>query len=54
MKTKLEREWQALKPNYDARKKNEEAKENEEIKENKDLNKYYDELLKEVQSERII
>jgi hypothetical protein len=48
VKTKLEREWQALKPNYDARKKS------EKIKENKDLDKYYDELLKEVQSERII
>ena len=48
MKTKLEREWQALKPNYDARKKV------EEIKENKDLDKYYDELLKEVQDENNI
>jgi hypothetical protein len=45
MKTKLEREWQALKPNADARKKV------EKIKENKDLDKYYDELLKEVKSE---
>jgi hypothetical protein len=45
VKTKLEREWQALKPNYDARKKV------EEIKENKDLDKYYDELLKEVERE---
>jgi hypothetical protein len=45
MKTKLEREWQALKPNYDARKKV------EEIKENKDLDKYYDELLKEAEKE---
>ncbi|MFT6208030.1 MAG: hypothetical protein ACJA0T_001948 [Colwellia sp.] len=45
MKTKLEREWQALKPNYDARKKV------EEIKENKDLDKYYDELLKEAERE---
>jgi hypothetical protein len=48
MKTKLEREWQALKPSANARKKS------EKIKENKDLDKYYDELLKEVQSERII
>jgi hypothetical protein len=48
VKTKLEREWQALKPNYDARKKV------EEIKENKDLDKYYDELLKEVQDENKI
>jgi hypothetical protein len=45
MKTKLEREWQALKPNYDARKKS------EKIKENKDLDKYYDELLKEAERE---
>jgi hypothetical protein len=45
VKTKLEREWQALKPNYDARKKV------EEIKENKDLDKYYDELLKEAERE---
>jgi hypothetical protein len=37
VKTKLEREWQALKPNYDARKKNEEAKENEKIKKIKTL-----------------
>jgi hypothetical protein len=45
MKTKLEREWQALKPNYDARKKV------EKIKESKDLDKYYDELLKEAEKE---
>jgi hypothetical protein len=45
VKTKLEREWQALKPNYDARKKV------EEIKENKDLDKYYDKLLKEAERE---
>jgi hypothetical protein len=47
VKTKLEREWQALKPNYDARKKV------EEIKENKDLDKYYDELLKEVKNDSV-
>ena len=45
MKTKLEREWQALKPNYDARKKV------EKIKEKEDLDKYYDELLKEAKRE---
>jgi hypothetical protein len=45
VKTKLEREWQALKPSANARKKV------EKIKENKDLDKYYDELLKEVQNE---
>jgi hypothetical protein len=45
VKTKLERECQALKPSVEARKKS------EKIKENKELNKYYDELLKEVEDE---
>jgi hypothetical protein len=48
LKTKLEREWEALKPSANARKKS------EKIKENKDLDKYYDELLKEVQDENKI
>jgi hypothetical protein len=45
VKTKLEREWQALKPSVDARKKS------EKIKEKEDLDKYYDELLKEAEKE---